>query len=82
MGLSMYILCVCILYVYANHIGQNVTTSLDPMSKERESVTDLNLVLNEQSVNEHFGLHLLTIQKVQMKLRKCDWGWPHLFIKA
>lgn len=52
MGLSMYILCVCVLYVYVNHIGQNVTTSLDPMSKERESVTDLNLVLNEQSVNE------------------------------
>lgn len=81
-GLSMYILRVCVLYVYVNHIGQNVTKSLVPMSKERESVTHLNLVLNEQSVNEHFGLHILTVQKVQIKLRKCYWGWPCLFTKA
>lgn len=65
-GLSMYKLCICVLYVcvYVNHIGQNVMKSLVSMSKERESVTDLNLVLNEQNVNEHFGLYILTIQNV------------------
>lgn len=45
-------------------------------------MTDLNLVLNEQSVNEHFGLYILTIQKVHIKLRKCYRDWPRLFIKA
>lgn len=53
--------------------------SLVFISEEGENMTDSNPVLNEQSVNEHFGLFLLTIQNGQIKCTKCCQG---LFIKV